>query len=324
MPGDGMTPYHAAKCAAVVADVSDRGLLRMVGEDALDLLHRLSTQDLLALQPGEGAATVLTTSKGRILDVIVVQRRADSLRLHVSPGNQPRVLEWLDTYTILEDSEASDATAEHGQLLVFGPAVGEIVGAAASDPALEGLGLFHHREARLAAAEVTITRAEAPAGGGFHVATPASEMAAARQALIDAGAVPVDPDTLEVLRVEAGLPAFGSELDERWNPHEAGLERHISYTKGCYIGQEVIARLDAYDKVQRELRGLRALGGVVPPVGSKLLADGKDAGAVTSGIDSPDFGPIALAYVRRAHAEPGARLVTSDGAEVEVAAIPFG
>ena len=84
-----MTPYHAAKHAAVVADVSDRGLLRMVGDDALDLLHRLSTQDLLALQPGEGTATVLTTSKGRILDVLVVQRRADSLRLHVSPGNQP-------------------------------------------------------------------------------------------------------------------------------------------------------------------------------------------------------------------------------------------
>ncbi len=322
MPGDGMTPYHAAKRAAVVADVSDRGLLRMAGEDALDLLHRLSTQDLLALQPGEGAATVLTTSKGRILDVLVVQRRADSLRLHVSPGNQPRVLEWLDTYTILEDSEASDATDEHGQLLVFGPAAGEVVGAA-SDPAIGGLDLFHHREARLGTTQVTVTKAEVPAGGGFHVAAPVGEVASARQALIEAGAIPVDGDTFEVLRVEAGLPAFGSELDERWNPHEAGLERHISYTKGCYIGQEVIARLDAYDKVQRELRGLRALDGGVPSVGSKLLMEGKEAGAVTSSTDSPNFGPIALAYVRRAHADPGARLVTAEGAEVEVAALPF-
>ena len=319
-----MTPYHAAKRHAVVADVSDRGLLRMVGEDALDLLHRLSTQDLLALQPGEGAATVLTTSKGRILDVIVVQRRADSLRLQVSPGNQPRVLEWLDTYTILEDSEASDATGEHGQLLVFGPAAGEIVSAAASDPALGGLDPFHHRDLELGGLEVTITKAETPGGEGFHVAVPLGEAAAARQALIDAGAVPVDGGTFEVLRVEAGLPVFGSELDERWNPHEAGLERHISYTKGCYIGQEVIARLDAYDKVQRELRGLRAVDGGVPSVGSRLLADGKEAGAVTSVADSPDFGPIALAYVRRAHAEPGARLVTEEGAEVEVAALPFG
>lgn len=324
MPGDGMTPYHAAKRAAVVADVSDRGLLRMVGEDALDLLHRLSTQDLLALQPGEGAATVLTTSKGRILDVLVVQRRADSLRLHVSPGNQSRVLEWLDTYTILEDSEASDATGEHGQVLVFGPAAGEVVGAAASDPALGSLELFHHRDVRLGGAEVTVTKAETPAGEGFHVAAPLGEAESARQALIEAGAVPVDGDTFELLRIEAGLPAFGSELDERWNPHEAGLERHISYTKGCYIGQEVIARLDAYDKVQRELRGLRAVDGGMPSVGSKLLVDGKEAGAVTSSTDSPDFGPIALAYVRRAHAEPGASLVTAEGAEVEVAALPFG
>ena len=324
MPGDGMTSYHAAKHAAVVADVSSRGLLRMVGEDALDLLHRLSTQDLLGLQPGEGAATVLTTSKGRILDVLVVQRRLDSLRLHVSPGNQGRVLDWLDTYTILEDSEASDVTGEHGQLLVFGPAAGEVVGGAASDSGVSDLELFHHREARLGAAEVTMTKTEAPAGGGFHVAALPGEAAAARQALVDAGAAPVDGDTFEVLRVEAGLPAFGSELDERWNPHEAGLERHISYTKGCYIGQEVIARLDAYDKVQRELRGLRALGGGLPSAGSNLLADGKDAGRITSAADSPDFGPIALAYVRRAHADPGSRLVTEDGAEVEVATLPFG
>ena len=318
-----MTPYHTAKRAAAVADVSERGLLRMVGEDALDLLHRLSTQDLLALQPGEGAATVLTTSKGRILDVIVVQRRADSLRLHVSPGNQARVLDWLDAYTILEDSVASDETGEHGQILVFGPAAAEVVSAAASDPAIAGLDLFHHREARLGAAEVMITRAEAPAGGGFHAAMPLADLPAVRQALVDAGAAPIDADTFELLRIESGLPAFGSELDERWNPHEAGLERHVSYTKGCYIGQEVIARLDAYDKVQRHLLGLRAVAGEALSAGGKLVADGKEAGRVTSAAVSPDFGPIALAYVRRAYAEAGARLVTDGGAEVEVAALPF-
>ena len=318
-----MTSYHAAKRAAAVADVSNRGLLRMVGEDALDLLHRLSTQDLHALQPGEGAATVLTTSKGRILDVLVVQRRSDSLMLHVSPGNQARVLDWLDAYTILEDSEATDETGEHGQLLVFGPAAGEVVAAAASDPAIGGLDLYHHREARLGGSEATIARAEAPAGGGFHAATPLGGLASARRALIDAGAVPIDDATFDLLRVEAGLPAFGSELDEQWNPHEAGLERHISYTKGCYIGQEVIARLDAYDKVQRRLRGLLPLGTEPFSVGSKLLADGKEAGRVTSAVVSPDFGPIALGYVRRAYAEPGARLAAAEGAEVEVAALPF-
>ena len=327
MRGEGMTAasgYEAAKRAAAIADVSERGLLRMVGEDALDLLHRLSTQDLHALQPGEGAATVLTTSKGRILDVIVVQRRSDSLMLHVSPGNQGRVLEWLDTYTILEDSEGGDATGEHGQILVFGPAAGEVVGAASADSAIGGLDLYHHREARLGGAEVTIARAEAPAGGGFHAAMPLGELASARQALIDAGAVPIDGEAFELLRVEAGLPAFGSELDEQWNPHEAGLERHVSYTKGCYIGQEVIARLDAYDKVQRRLRGLRALDGVPLSAGSRLFAgDGKEAGRVTSAVVSPDFGPIALGYVRRAYAEPGARLAAAEGPEVEVAALPF-
>ena len=103
-------------------------------------------------------------------------------------------------------------------------------------------------------------------------------------------------------------------MDEQWNPHEAGLERHVSYTKGCYIGQEVIARLDAYDKVQRRLRGLRALDGGPLSAGSRLFAGGgKEAGRVTSAVVSPDFGPIALGYVRRAYAEPGARLSAAEG-----------
>ena len=303
----------------------------MVGEDALDLLHRLSTQDLLGLQPGEGSATILTTDKGRILDTIVVQRHTSSLLLLVSPGNQKRVLEWLDKYTIMEDSEASDVTEGHRQLLVFGPAArAAIVGLLPGPLALsfsksgpEALQLYHHRYAEIGGGEVVISSAEAPAGDGFHIVASAADIATVRQTIVDAGVAPIDADVFEVLRIEAGLPAFGSEIDERFNPHEAELGRHISYTKGCYIGQEVIARLDTYDKVQRHLLGLRAQGDTLPEAGSKLLADGKDAGLITSVARSPAFGPIALAYIRRAHVEPGTRLVTDAGVEVQVAALPF-
>ena len=320
-----MTSYHAAKRAAAVADVSNRGLLRMVGEDALDLLHRLSTQDLHALQPGEGAATVLTTSKGRILDVLVVQRRADSLMLHVSPGNQARVLDWLDAYTILEDSAASDETGEHGQLLVFGPAADEVVAAAASDPAIGGLDLYHHREARLGGSEATIARAEAPAGGGFHAATPLGELASARRALIDGGAVPIDDDDVRAAARRGGVARI-----------RLGVGRAVEPARGrartpCQLYQGVLHRAGGHRAPRRlrqgpasAARSPAARHGVPLSAGSKLLAgDGKEAGRVTSAVVSPDFGPIALGYVRRAYAEPGARLAAAEGAEVEVAELPF-
>lgn len=293
----------------------------MVGDDALDLLHRLSTQDLASLAPGEGAATILTTDKGRILDSIVAQRYPDHLLLQISPGNQNRVLEWFDKYTILEDSSASDTTFHHGQLLFFGPNAAEAI--AQSAPVASDLALFHHAQTNMAGVPVSLSRVEAPAGNGFHILMKPGHLEAVRQTLVDTGALPINQDTFEVLRIEAGQPGFGSELDDRFNPHEVGLGDHISYTKGCYIGQEVIARLDTYDKVQRHLRGLIVSAGDPATAESKLLVDGKVIGLVTSTALSPTFGTIALAFVRKAFSAAGTRITTDTGTVIDVVALPF-
>ncbi len=313
--------YEAAKQVVAVLDISQQGLLTMVGDDALDLLHRLSTQDLASLAVGEGAATILTTDKGRILDSIVVQRYPDHVLLQISPGNQSRVLEWFDKYTIMEDSVASDATSLHGQLLVFGPnAAGTI---ARSVPVASDLALYHHAQTNMAGVPVSVSRVEAPVGKGFHILMKPGHLEAVRQTLVDTGALPINQDTFEVIRVEAGQPGFESEFDDRFNPHEVGLGDHISYTKGCYIGQEVIARLDTYDKVQRHLRGLRLLTGNPVNVESELLVNGKVIGVVTSTALSPAFGNIALAFLKKASSGPGTRLTTDTGTTIEVIALPF-
>jgi folate-binding protein YgfZ len=146
-----------------------------------------------------------------------------------------------------------------------------------------------------------------------------------RDALAAAGAEPVGPDAVEALRVELGIPAFGKELGESYNPLEAGLLPLISFTKGCYIGQEVVARLNTYDKVKKRLVGLR-WNGESPEAGAPLLMEGKQAGVMTTSARSPRFGGIGLGYVRKAHATTGTELIADSSGgptPVRVAALPI-
>jgi folate-binding protein YgfZ len=296
----------------------------MRGDDALDLLQRLSTQDLHALQPGEGAGTVLTSPKGRIIDLLGVLRFEEHLLLLTSPGRQSEVMEWIDRYTIIEDSELEDITERTHLFGLIGPRAREIAVTAVEEAQTPEPG--HHVAALVAGQRVSLVR-PGPLGadGLFVLVEEASDPEAVRGALLDAGAEAVSPEAYEALRVEMGQPAYGKELDERFNPLEAELRDFISFAKGCYIGQEVVARLDTYDKVQRRLMGLMPQGDAPEP-GARLEVDGKEAGTVTSVVYSPGLGrQIALGYVRKRHAEPGTRLTVTGGgeSEVEVAELPF-
>jgi folate-binding protein YgfZ len=323
--------YWAARRGAGLIDRSGLGRLKMTGADALDLLHRLSTQDLLRLKPGHGTATVLTSDKGRIIDLLTVWHVPDHLLLLTSAGNQGAVLAWIDRYTITEDAQTADVTSGTGLLYLFGPNAVQVAGALAGKD-VRGLPLFHHTPVIVGGMPATLARAPAIAGDGFHLLVAhGAQTAAVRAALLTLGAahglVETSHDAFEMLRIEAGQPAFGCELDERFNPLEAGLRPHISFDKGCYIGQEVVARLDTYDKVQRALVGLLMPGESPPEPGTALRLAGREVGLVTSAARSPALGrAIALAYVRGAHAQPGTRLeaATATGpAEAEVAALPF-
>ncbi len=296
--------YEALTRGVGVVDRSDVGRLVLRGEDAVDLLERLSTNALTELAVGEGAATVLTTNKGRILDLLLVLRRDGDLLALTGAGNQGRVAEWVDFYTFVEEVSVEDVTSTTAMLGVVGPGAATAV-EAATGVATAGLALYGSRAGNIGGAEALVVRGDPVGEPGYDVVVPADARQQALDALLSAGAVQVGSEALDLARIEGGVPAFGCELTEAFNPLEAGLIDIISFTKGCYVGQEVVARLNTYDKVQKRLMRMRWDGAGGPVPGAKLVLDGKQVGVVTSAAGSPDGGGVGLGYVRRAHASAG-------------------
>ena len=324
--------YWSARKGVAMIDRSHLGRLEMSGTDALDLLHRLSTQDLAGLEAGQGALTVLTSEKGRIIDLVAVHHLGDRLLLVTAPNNQDSVAGWLDKYTIIEDCTTSDVTDDTALLAVLGPKAPQLAERLAGRPVTD-LPPFHHVLGQVNGIRFHLARASEPADGGFHLildnrAELARLQASVLEAGHDLGVRAIGEAAYATLRIEAGLPAFGTEMDERFNPLEAGLQPFISFDKGCYIGQEVVARLDTYDKVQKRLMGLLLPAGSPADDGTRLFAEGKEAGFVTSAALAPSRDrPIALGYIRSRYAEAGTLLsLESDSAqaEAEVVELPFG
>ncbi|MSQ41177.1 MAG: aminomethyl transferase family protein [Dehalococcoidia bacterium] len=298
--------YRAAKEGVALWDASANGRLRLQGKDALDLLHRLSSNDLLPLQPGQMAYTVLTNNKGRVLDHLKVYRLEDHLLVVTSPGNAPKVAEWIDLYTFLEESTVTDVTAEMAVFQVVGPKARALL------EALTGQALEDRRvvSAFLDGKAALIARDDWLGVPGYEVVAIANDAPALWQWLLERGQPwgmqPLGREVFEALRIEAGVPLYGAELSEQVNPLEAGLRPSISFTKGCYIGQEVVLRLDTYRKLQRHLVRLEMEGEDVPPLGEKLLVDGKTVGTLTSAAQVPGESRIvALALLRTAHDKAG-------------------
>lgn len=259
-------------------DRSDLARLRASGKDVLDLLHRLSTQDLKGLPVGSGAATVLTSPKGRIVERLFVHRLADR-DVRIVAGDAERVLAHLRRYTFAEDVGATDVTSETRQLALFGDAASLV-----PDPGAWGI-----LETEIGGARVLVLGEDGFGSDGRSVVAAAADAERVRAAI---GAPRIDREALEAWRVERGIPAPGSELNESWNPLEAGLRDHVSFTKGCYVGQEVVARLSTYDKVSRGIVVLRVPEGKVAP-GADVVAGGREVGKVTSVA-----GGHAMAYVK--------------------------
>ncbi len=300
---------------------SDAGRLRLTGEDARDLLNRLSTN---LVDPdgaaGEVAVTVLTSDRGRIVDLVYVVHCGDHQLLITSPGQQQNVIDFLDKYTIMEELEVEDVTAETVMLTVTGPEAGEIL---ARVDAMDALRVAVPTDADDAERPPTYQLVCAGQDAAERV----------RAAIESAGAVSISAATAEALRIASGQPAYGSEMGDTYNPLEAGLIGAIDFHKGCYIGQEVIARLDTYHKVQKYLVTLRfesdggdASEAALALQGARLNDDAGDAmGLVTSATvvptaDGADV--IGLGYVRTKAVQIGARLsVASDDGDGVTAVI---
>ena len=316
--------YRAALETATLYDHSHAGRLRAAGADALDLLNRLSTNRVDNLLPGQGAPTILTTDRGRILDLLTVVNAGPYALLLTGPGSQEAVIAWLDKYTIMEDLTLTDITADTAQFTLCGPAAPQLIAAAglADLNLLDTMPPYAALDANLAGQEVMLIHhplGDLPAWDlllGDNSAAPR-----VWETLTAAGFVPMGQDAWDALMVSQGIPRYGRELGDDFNPLEAGLIGAIDFAKGCYIGQEVIARLDTYQKVQKQLALLRFPANISETAGAELtaaiqvvdgaeLTDGnRKVGQITSLAAQPDTGELlALAYIRTAHAQPGTQL----------------
>ncbi len=296
-PSPVLDQYRALTDDVALVDRSTVCRLRIKGSDAVDLLDRLSTNDLSSLSPGRGASTVLTTNKGRVIDLMRIVNAGDHLLAFISQPARDRVMKWIEFYTFAEDVVVSDVTDLTYMVGVAGPRAYAAFVRQIADEAAACLPPYGLVEARVDEVPAIVFRSDFLGRSEFDFIVELNERPALARVL-ESRAGYVGPAALEPLRIERGIPAFGSELNEGRNPLEAGLIESISFNKGCYVGQEVVARLNTYDKVQRRLAILAWQDGTVAP-GDKVFAGSVQVGIVTSVSAHPKDGFVGLAYVKR-------------------------
>jgi len=312
--------YQQALNGALALDLSLAGRVRVTGRDRLDFLHRLSTQDLKALPVGRLATTVLTTPIARIVDRIDVLNLGEHLILLTGAGRTTTVRKWLAGYIFFRDEvKLQDVSAELGQIGLVGSQAAAILAAE-----LPGFDAGMPAGAVAVQADVVVARLPRLGLDGFVLLPSAAETSNWLARLQVGGATLGDEAAHEQLRVRAGEPGPGHELTDAYLPLEVELWGAVSFSKGCYIGQEILARMESRGKLARRLRGLRAATALT--VGAEVRADLAGAGesvvgAVTSAVDLPDLGPIGLAVLRTA-VEPG-QAVAAGGVAATVVELPF-
>jgi folate-binding protein YgfZ len=297
--------------------LAERGLLEVTGSERVRWLDGMVTASVAPLVPGDGTHALALTQQGRIVADLHLRVEAERIVADLEREAVEPLRAHLDARIIADDVTLRDASEDAVHLALEGPEASAVLArAGASLPEL-GLGAFAVIE--LAGFPVTAAAYGFTGMPALQLFVPPSAAGAVGRVLIDAGAIEASPDVLECLRIAAGAPRLGHDIDETVLPAEARLERVISTTKGCYTGQEVVARMSSRGRVSHLLVGLAFDGS--PPSDALLKLEGREVGEVTSVFDSPLHGAIGLGYVRADRETPGTRL-SADGCEVEVVALP--
>jgi folate-binding protein YgfZ len=323
--GDVTAEYGAARDGTGVIDRSLVGKVTVTGRDRQTFLQGMLTNDIKNLSPGQGIGAAFLDAHGKVMALLHVYALEDRLLLELPPGLTEQTLRLLDKYLISEKAYFEAADESYCVLSVEGQSARGLL-AGLAGRSLD-LAPYEHVEVSIAGAPVRVVARSETGGPGCQCWTMTFHGAALWQALVESGARPVGAQALGVLRVEAGIPWYGHDVDETVILPETRLEGLVSYNKGCYLGQEVVARVKYRGHVNRALSGLALDGDRVPDSGAKVLGDGKEIGRVTSAVRSIALGrPIALGYVRREHFDPGTAVVVQQGElsiPARVAALPF-
>jgi tRNA-modifying protein YgfZ len=311
--GDARAEYHAVRERAGIVDRSGAGVLEVTGRDRASFLHALVSNDIKALAPGQTCGATLLDIHGKVQLTLLVWSMTDRIWLITPPGMAAFALEAFDKYLFAEKAFFADVTGDVAVSMVAGPHAAAITERVAAE---------------LTGADVRRAPGIGDTGGPeTWMAVASADGARAWQAALDAGARPVGATAYESLRIEAGTPLFGRDVDETVLLPEIPTARLLSHSKGCYPGQEVVVRIRDRGHVNRLLRGLVMEGPAVPERGADVVVDGAVVGRVTSATSSLGLDrPIALAFVRRQHAEAGAAVGVRlrDGvAAARVSDLPF-
>jgi folate-binding protein YgfZ len=334
LPGqfaDFSTEYRQAREQAALIDTNFRAVFSLIGPDRVRYLNAVLTSNVRDLAPGQGAIGLLLNAQGHIQAELETLALEDRFLVFGHAFLRERTFATLDKFIIMDDATLADETAISGTLAVEGPAAAEIV-RDLTGADIEALALYGHTAATInapgAAIPCRVIRHSlfGSTGAEFLVSRDALKPAweALRAAVHAKGGAPIGYRALNALRLEAGVPWFGADFDERQIPHEAALENtHVSYTKGCYTGQEIVERVRSRGHVNRRRTGLAFSSADPPAPGTPLTADGAEAGHVTSAAFSPRAGKaIGMAYLRREHTQPGAKLQCG-AMEVQVIDLPL-
>jgi glycine cleavage system T protein len=327
--GDAGQEHRAVRTGAGLMDLSYRGKLRMTGKDRQGFLHRIVTNDINGLKPGEGAYACLLTPQGKIVADMTVYLRDEEMLLDLEPGMAPALRTNLDRYALIDDVVMEDVTEQVGLIGVHGPRAAPLLDALLG--ACPELPMGGHAACAYENVSMLLARSHRTGEAGYDLWVPADRAALLWSALIERGkafgARRVGYEALETLRVEAGIPRYGAELDDRIIPNEAVKERAVSFTKGCYIGQEPVVMMEHRGRPNRLLAGLKIRGTILPARGAILRKEDQEAGWIATAVRGRSVeGVIALGFVRRKFMQAGNRLtVETDGrtAEAEIADLPF-
>lgn len=316
--GNDAAALQAARSGVTICDRSHWGRIELLGRDRLSFLHNQSTNDFKRLKPGDGCDTVFVTSTARTIDLATAYVLEDSVLVMVSPNRHKHLLQWLDRYIFFGDQVTlTDLTDQTSTFSLMG---------SESNALLNQLGInapvstyASHHLVTLAGQTVRIAVGSGLALEGYTLITDRAAAADLWKLLTDAGATPLGDRVWERLRIEQGRPAPDHELTEDYNPLEAGLWQTISFDKGCYIGQETIARLDTYKGVKQQLWGIRLKGSVTP--GTPITVGEEKVGTLTS-LTETEQGAFGLAYIRTKAGGAGLHVQVGE-TEGDIVNVPF-
>lgn len=328
--GDPGAEYDAACAGVGLVDMSFRGLIELTGRDRLRWLNGQITNDVKDLKAGEGKLAAVLEVKGHILADFAVYGLADRVWIDLDRDRAAVVRDAFDRYIVADDVVAENASDRYVHLMVLGRDAQHFMAEAAGS-GVKDLAAWHHAEAWLGGLQARIVATRWLGMPGYDVIAQADAAGRAWEALVnlgpDHGLRPVGMAALDRLRVEAGWPWYGVDFDDSNLLMESLTPNHVSFTKGCYIGQEVVIRVEHQGHLNKKLKGLLVSGDFIPSAGADILSGERKVGTVTSAIFSPVLKrAIALAYVRRECWDPGTKLRIVSGKQAldaEVASLPF-